>query len=151
MGKQICFDKVGGFGLKTRSCTLSWLIYFNSKKMFFMSLIFVINLAKIITVNITIYMWLLLFFSLFTFLVIFFSVPGAIRLNKILALSSRKFNLIINKLPKFYKINISIYIYLHNSFIGGDIYYHIYIVRQITASIRIFRKIDNSKKSNLNY
>ena len=33
-------------------------------------------------------MWLLLFFSLFTFLVIFFSVPGAIRLNKILALSS---------------------------------------------------------------
>merc|ERR1712025_76411 len=30
----------------------------------------------------------LLFFSLFTFLVIFFSVPGAIRLNKILALSS---------------------------------------------------------------
>merc|ERR1711872_1119748 len=116
MGKQICFDKVGGFGLKTRSCTLLWLIYFNSKKMFFMSLIFVINLAKIFTINLY-----------------------------------RKFNLIINKLPKFYKINISIYIYLHNSFIGGDIYYHIYIVRQITASIRIFRKIDNSKKSNLNY
>merc|ERR1712142_162582 len=90
--KQICFDKVGGFGLKTRSCTLSWLIYFNSKKRFLMSLIFVINLAKllplIIIVNITIYMWLLLFFSLFTFLVIFFSVHGAIRLNKILALSS---------------------------------------------------------------
>ena len=45
-------------------------------------------LPLIIIVNITIYMWLLLFFSLFTFLVIFFSVPGAIRLNKILALSS---------------------------------------------------------------
>merc|ERR1711902_355446 len=47
-----------------------------------------------------------------------------------------KFNLIINKLPKFYKINISIYIY------------H---VRQITAPIRISRKIDNFKKNDLNY
>merc|ERR1711872_625229 len=116
MGKQICFDKVGGFGLKTRSCTLLWLIYFNSKKMFFMSLIFVINLAKIFTINLY-----------------------------------RKFNLIINKLPKFYKINISIYIYLRNSFIRGDIYIYIYIVRQITTPIRIFRKIDNFKKNNLNY